>query len=120
MMFPIHDVTAWPPVDDDEQMGTRPKAWLERPGTNELWLFKGVRCVTLQDGSTRCFGENWAEKLATVAAAALGLPAATIELAIRDGQAGAISRFLLVDAEGNRRGEKLDHGNELIQAFDPT
>jgi hypothetical protein len=120
MMFPIHDVTAWPSVDDDEQMGTRPKAWLERPGTNELWLFKGVRCVTLQDGSTRCFGENWAEKLATVAAAALGLPAATIELAIRDGQAGVISRFLLVDAEGNRRAEKLDHGNELIQAFDPT
>ena len=34
---------------------------------------------TLQDGSTRCFGENWAEKLATVAAAALGLPAATID-----------------------------------------
>lgn len=120
MTFEIHDVTEWPSVDDDEQMGTRPKAWLERPGTEELWLFKGVRCVTLQDGATRCFGEDWAEKLATVAAGALGLPAATIELAVRNDQAGVISRFLLVDENGTRRAEKLDHGNELIQAFDPT
>jgi hypothetical protein len=64
-------------------------------------------------GLHRTFGEDWSEKLASELAAQMELPAALVELAVRNGRRGAISRTVLP-------GPKFDlvHGNELLQARD--
>jgi len=102
-------------------MGTRWKVWLEDPlDPDVLWLFKAVRCKELPDGSTRCFEEDWAEWLAAELAGHLGIPAARVRLARWTDRDGVISRSLLVDHEGRPIADRLEHGNELLQAADPT
>lgn len=87
MPFPVIDVTSWP-LAGLEQDGQTRHEWLERPGDDRLWLFK--QSVVTADG--RLQGEHWAEKLASVMAAALGVPAARVELATMRARAGCISR----------------------------
>lgn len=117
----IVDVDRWKPAEDPEQMGTRWKTWLEEPGADEvLWLFKAVRCKQLHDGTIRCFEEDWAEWLATELAGHLGVPAAPVRLARRGERDGVITRSLLVDSHGRALADRLEHGNELLQAADPT
>lgn len=117
----VRDVWTWSVGDEPEDMGTRGKEWLVEPDTQpEIpWLFKAVRRKVLQDGRVRYFGEDWAELLATEAAKMLGIPAAHVELAVRNQECGVISRSLLVDADGCSIADSLDHGNELLQARNP-
>lgn len=85
--------------DDIEQLGSKPKFWVFLDG--QRWLFKEARPGT---------GEDWAEKAAAELAKALGIPAATVELAECEGRRGCMSlNFIDVDA-----GEALVHGNELL------
>jgi hypothetical protein len=117
----IVDVTGWVPAEDPEWMGTRWKVWLKDPQVEGLlWLFKAVRCKELPDGSRRCFEEDWAEYLATRLACRLGLPAAPVRLARWSRMNGIISRSLLQDDDGEVVADSLEHGNELLQAADPT
>ena len=87
------DVTTWE-LWADETAGFDDKLWLVRPGTDERdpasrWLFKPV---TVKGGHIH--GEDWAEKVASHAAQALTVPCAQVELAVRNGRRGSLSRNL--------------------------
>ena len=85
--------------EDTEQLGSKPKFWVLL--NDRRWLFKEARTNT---------GEDWAEKAAAEIAAAMGISAATVELAEYAGRRGCISlNFIDVDA-----GEALVHGNEIL------
>lgn len=90
------------PVDareDTEQLGSKPKFWVLLD--DKRWLFKEARPNT---------GEDWAEKAAADIAKALGIKAASVELAQYAGRRGCISlNFVNVAA-----GEALVHGNEVL------
>ncbi len=85
--FPVLDVTDWP-VRAEEPTGDDEKEWLESPD-GHLWLFKPR--VT-HDGWNQ--GEDWAEKISGEVASTLSVPAAKIELAVRHGDLGSLSRNL--------------------------
>lgn len=103
-MFEVIDVTRWQVDEVDEQLGTKEKCWLQ----GQSWLYKQVR-TTLHGHP----GEDWAEKLVEQLGLHLGLPMAEIELAVRDGNRGIISRSFVP------RGAQLEHGNELLVRADP-
>jgi hypothetical protein len=84
------DVSGWPFVRR-ETIGQTPTEWLAQPdgskSTDNHWLFKPVE---VHSNGTRQ-GGDWAEKLASEIARVLGLPAAEVELASRNGIDGSIS-----------------------------
>jgi hypothetical protein len=96
-LFPILEVKLdW--RREVEQLGSKPKFWFKLEGTN--WLFKEARENT---------GEDWAEKVASEIAKALGLPTHDTELAVWEGKRGcAVKSFLATDQS------VLVHGNELL------
>ncbi|MDT5355114.1 MAG: hypothetical protein QOJ56_3646 [Mycobacterium sp.] len=86
----VHD--SWPvvPVDDWsvaglETQGQHPHDWLKHPSQKRTWLFKPAR-----PERDRSLGEDVAEKLASELARLVGIPAAPVELAVRDGVRGAL------------------------------
>lgn len=86
--FPVLDVSDWR-VAAVEPAGADEKLWLAEPDTEERWLFKPI---TVRAGIVH--GEDWAEKAASELATLLGLPCARVEMAVRGGQSGALSRNL--------------------------
>jgi HipA-like C-terminal domain len=85
--------------EDTEQLGSKPKFWVLLD--KKRWLFKETRPNT---------GEDWAEKAAAEVAKAIGIKAASVELADYAGRRGCISlNFVDVAA-----GEALVHGNEIL------
>ena len=99
--YPVYDVTGWL-VTQLEPGGDDPKFWLRGAAgevSDHSWLFKQVTRkqvpVAKRDGGGyREYqqGEDWVEKVCAELAACIGLPAARIELATRDGLPGLISR----------------------------
>lgn len=90
-LFARLDVSAWR-EGREEPVGREEKAWLvDEAGVS--WLFKPVT-----QHETRDQGEDWAEKLTSELAAMVGVPAATVELAVRNGVPGCISRDLRPEA----------------------
>lgn len=85
--------------EDTEQLGSKPKFWVLLD--DRRWLFKEARPNT---------GEDWAEKAAAEVAKAIGINAASVELAHYDGRRGCLS-LNFVDVEA---GEALIHGNEIL------
>ena len=85
--------------EDTEQLGSKPKFWVLLG--EQRWLFKVARPDT---------GEDWAEKAAAELALAIGVRAATVELADYGGQRGCLS-LNFVDVKG---GQALVHGNEIL------
>jgi hypothetical protein len=85
--------------EDTEQLGSKPKFWVLIG--DERWLFKEARPNT---------GEDWAEKAAAELAKAIGVRAATVDLAEYQERRGCIScSFVDVNA-----GKTLVHGNEIL------
>lgn len=97
-MFPIVIVPA-DAAELSEQMGTKFKFWY-LDAQRRRTLFKEGRPGT---------GENWAEKIAAELAELLGIPHAHYELAEWNGRNGIISPSLVM------KGDRLIHGNELIE-----
>ncbi|WP_008308656.1 Asp-tRNAAsn/Glu-tRNAGln amidotransferase B subunit [Leptolyngbya sp. PCC 6406] len=98
--FPIIEV----PTDAaraEEAMGSKRKFWYDDHTLGEC-LFKRARPNT---------GEDWSEKIAAELCQLLGLPHATYELAIWNGQWGTISPNLLPPKT------TLVHGNEILAAL---
>ncbi|MEM7675000.1 MAG: hypothetical protein AAF449_03255 [Myxococcota bacterium] len=90
----------------DELLGTKPKFWFREetppsPEASEFLLFKRGRS-----------NEDWSEKVAEVVANAIGLPTASVELAMCAGEIGTVSRSFLA------AGDQMYHGNELLLARD--
>lgn len=84
--YPVVDVATWR-VAGIETDGQTEHDWLERPDDERLWLFKEV---VVKGGRRQ--GEDWVEKLASVLAAAMGVPRADVELAHRVDLNGCIVR----------------------------
>lgn len=98
MSYPIITIPA-DAREDTEQLGSKPKFWVLLD--DDRWLFKEARPDT---------GEDWAEKAAAELAKAIGIRAATVQLAEYGRRRGCISlNFVDVSA-----GEALVHGNELL------
>lgn len=99
--FPVFDVTDWL-ITQLEPGGDDPKFWLlgaANEPEEQSWLFKQVTrkqvpVARRQGGGLREYqqGEDWVEKIASELAALIGMPAARVELATRDGVPGLISR----------------------------
>ena len=98
--YEIVDVTAWS-VQDTESVGGDEKVWLADP-LGQVWLFK-----PRTERPDRIQGEDWAEKIAAEIARQLGIPAAHVELAIRDGVRGTISLNLRPDGWERQHGDVL-------------
>ncbi len=98
--FPRVDVSAWEVDEFGEPGGDTGKDWLFDPATHERWLFKSVTVkeVPLKSGigGTRSYrrGEDWAEKICAQLAHLVGLPAAQVELAVKEGVDGSMSRSI--------------------------
>jgi hypothetical protein len=104
--YPVVDVSTWE-VLSIEEMGSKPKFWLLDP-TGTKWLFKHRHRPGV--------GDDWAEKIAAEVAGSLGLPHATVELAVFQGAPGIISRDLV----GSEESRELILGNNLLVEADPT
>lgn len=79
------DVTEWE-VHLYEVDGLEEKIWLAEPGTDRKALFKpNLRHDNAQQA------DHWPEKLASEIAGLLGVPAAFIDLAVREGRRGCLS-----------------------------
>lgn len=100
------DVSTWRAVDA-ETVGAEEKRWLA-DRDDVRWLFKPVR---VRENGTR-LGMDWAELIAAELAGLLGLPHAHVELAVRNGVEGLVSRSLVPGGFGLRDGadQLLDTG----------
>jgi hypothetical protein len=84
-MFGVVDVTNWA-VELYEADGSDEKIWLIDPRSQRRALFKpNVRNDTPEQA------DHWPEKLASEIAGVLGIPAAPIDLAVRNGMRGCLS-----------------------------
>lgn len=104
--FATLDVDGWR-LGDAESSGGDEKSWLEGPH-GAMWLFK-----PRTDHAGWFQGEDWAEKIASELAVRLGVPAAHVELAVRGGRRGSISRSL------RPAGWELQHGALLLAEHQP-
>jgi len=103
----VADVTVWDAAED-EPLGTKPKQWLRDPD-GQLWLWKERTWQSDGRGGRFPKGDDWSEVVAGRLGEALGIPVARVELAVRGGTAGVVSRSVLADEH-----ESLVHGNELL------
>lgn len=107
MGFPVDDVTDWAP-SGLEQRGATEHLWLTDPRDGELWLWKPATGRRLERR------EHWAEKVASEVALLLELPCARIELAVRKGAVGCLSRNVL------ESGREIYPGAYLLADLDPS
>jgi hypothetical protein len=110
--YRVEDVTDWE-VHRNEPGGTKQnKRWLV-DGDGELWLWKEITTQTTP-AATWLKGEDWAEKVVAEVATVLGVPAAQVELGLRAGICGSLSRDLT-----DGRKVALAGGNELLAGTVP-
>jgi len=100
-VHPIVDASDWP-IAEPESAGGDEKYWLHGPD-DQLWLYK-----PRTEHADWVQGEDWAEKIGAATASLLDVPAATVELAVRDGRRGTISLSL------RPPGWELQHGAVLL------
>ena len=104
------DVSDWP-LSGEEDLGTKPKRWLDKPGTTELWLMKDATFSEGKGNRKYRKGDDWAERIACGVAQTMGLPVAEVELAVdRRGEEpiyGTVCRSVLQDDETLINGDEL-------------
>jgi hypothetical protein len=113
----VHD--SWPVVCVDdwsvaglETQGQHPHDWLKHPSQKRTWLFKPAR-----PERDRSLGEDVAEKLASELARLVGIPAAPVELAVRDGVRGALVEDVRLSNWELQAGQALIP--EVVPDYDP-
>ncbi|WP_149203136.1 hypothetical protein [Actinotalea subterranea] len=101
MSYPVLDVSRWE-VMSVEAGGADEKLWLTEAShtrdveRSEWWLYKSVKYGSLKGPGDQTIGpyrrsDDRVEKLACELARLIALPAADVELAVRDGEEGLIS-----------------------------
>lgn len=105
------DVSDWN-RKQKEELGTKPKLWLEDPATDERWLMKYVTFSRNSSGVEYRKGDDWSERIAFGIAESLGLPAAKVELAFEDvddgeRKLGTVCRSVLQEGESLINGDVL-------------
>lgn len=110
---------SWPVVTVDdwsvaglEPQGQHPHDWLKHPSQKRTWLFKPAR-----PERDRSLGEDLAEKLASELARLVGIPAAPVELAVRDGVHGALIEDVRLPNWELQAGQALMP--EVLPSYDP-
>lgn len=122
MGLEVRDVSSWPVVAD-ETAGADAKDWLTPPelvsseSRGSWWLFKEVKFGTVTAKGGVVTGkyrrnDDRVEVIASELAIRMGLPAAQVELAIRDGVEGCISRYVIPD------GWAMYSGDTLLSEFE--
>lgn len=113
----VHD--PWPVVTVDdwsvaglETQGQHPHDWLKHPSQKRTWLFKPAR-----PERDRSLGEDVVEKLASELARLIGIPAAPVELAVRDGVRGALVEDVRLSNWELQAGQALIP--EVVPDYDP-
>lgn len=112
--FDVVDVSAWE-VASTEPEGRSGKDWVREPGApvasrEQDWLFKPV---VVHAGGDRQ-GGDWAEKIVSELGFLLGVPCAEVQMAVRHGTRGSLSR----NVAPNRWNLML--GYVLMEAVLPT
>ena len=102
----VIDVSSWS-VREQEGAGGDEKLWLADQ-SDRLWLFK-----PRTEHATWAQGEDWAEVAVSDVARRLGVPAAHVDLAVRLGRRGSVSRNL------RPAGWELQHGALLLTELLP-
>lgn len=110
---PRRDVSGWE-VSEVETVGREQKVWLQEPvgdatSRERRWLFKPV--IVPENGRRQ--GEDWVEKAVAGLARLINVPCADVELAVRDGVEGSISRNVAPD------GWSLELGSLVMARLDP-
>ena len=97
-LYPVIDVAGYESAQDEE-LGSREKFWIEKPGGG-LWLYKKPRPTNRS--------EIWSEKIASEIANLIGVPCAEVQIARIGGDFGTISKSF------NPSGLQCFHGNEVL------
>ncbi|HWH28955.1 MAG TPA: HipA domain-containing protein [Mycobacteriales bacterium] len=100
MPFPVVDVSAWE-LAGVEVVGRTEHPWLKEVSSGELYLWKPA------SGTRFDRREHLAEKIASELAQLVGVPCARVELAVRDGVLGCVSRNVQPSGWERRFGEDL-------------
>lgn len=119
--FEIFDVTDWP-IMAEEPGGDDDKAWIAEPSTapqsrrSDWWLFKPAKYgpITLpggKPGGSYRRRDDQVEKIASELSKLLALPAARVEVAVRNRGEGIISGNVIPD------GWDLQPGNTYLSEF---
>lgn len=96
-----------------ETQGQHPHDWLKHPAEERTWLFKPAR-----PERDRSLGEDVVEKLACELARLVGIPAAPVELAVRDGVRGALVEDVRLPNWELQEGQALMP--EVVADYDPN
>ena len=104
------DVSSWK-SGGPEQLGSSEKLWLV-DNDGDRWLWKAAGFNDDQKVGRFRKGDDWAEWVGSKIAELLGLPAAQVRLAERDGQLGTVGRAFLADDQ------QLVLGNVLLYETD--
>ena len=104
-------VDSWP-ISSIEQMGSKPKVWLEGP-RGVRWLFKEATTNPKADGTRYAKGDDWSEVITSELGRAMGVSTASVEFASWRLRHGVVSRSIA-------RGAGLIHGNEVLSGLDPS
>ena len=113
-------LASWPVVSVDdwsiaglESQGQHPHDWLKHPSRQRTWLFKPARAER-----DRSLSEDVVEKLGSEFAQLVGVPAAPVELAIRDGVRGALVEDVRLPYWELQAGQALMP--EVVPDYDPN
>ena len=112
--FNCFQIRVDPPLNTEslgpEPLGSKRKFWVLLQGETQPWLFKYAR-----PGS----GEHWAEKLGSELAGLLELPAARVEMAMKEEHLGVLVESIVPHVWNTQlnqveRSGELIHGNEVL------
>jgi hypothetical protein len=113
-------LASWPVISVDdwaiaglESQGQHPHNWLKHPSQTRTWLFKPARLER-----DRSLSEDIVEKLGSELAQLVGVPAAPVELAIREGVRGALVEDVRLPYWELQAGQALMP--EVVPDYDPN
>jgi hypothetical protein len=105
------DASSWT-LAGEEPQGLRPHPWLRHENRERTWLFKRS-----DRGPDRPLGEDLTEKLASELAGIFGIPAARVDLAVRNGIRGCLVEDLRWSKGSHEPGQTLL--SEVVDGYDP-
>jgi hypothetical protein len=107
----VVDASSWT-LAGEEPQGLQPHPWLSHESRERTWLFKHAG-----EESDRPLGEGFTEKLASEFARAFGIPAARVDLAVRDGLKGCLVEDLRWSKGALESGQTLLA--EIVDDYNP-
>lgn len=107
----VVDASSWT-LAGEEPQGLRPHVWLSHESRERTWLFKHPDVEP-----DHPLGEDLTEKLASELAGVFGIPAARVDLAVRDDLRGCLVEDLRWSKGSHESGQTLLP--EVVEGYDP-